>query len=102
MVVAVIGDIIVASSYCSHAQIIAENNSLVKWKLSNSERSPCAQAPKKEAASIPMAKGQGFYAAFNNRAIGPQRSFLSFCLNSVKTSQFILNTIYFLKGVYSN
>ena len=63
---AYIGDIIIASSYCSHAQIIAENNSLVKWKLSSSERYPCAQSPKKEAADIPMAKGQGFYAAFDN------------------------------------
>jgi hypothetical protein len=72
MVVTIIGDIFVASSYCSHAYIIAENNSLVKWKLANGEKYPSAQAPKKEAASIPMPEGLGFYAALDK---------LFFCTN---------------------
>jgi hypothetical protein len=62
VVVAIIGDIIVASSYCSHAQSIAENSNLVKGKLLVLEGGPCAQAPNKELAYIPMSEGQGFYA----------------------------------------
>ncbi len=52
VVVAIIGDIIVASSYCSHAQSIAENSNLAKGKLLVLEGCPYAQAPNKERPYI--------------------------------------------------
>jgi hypothetical protein len=65
VVMAIIGNSFVASHYCSHAQIIAENSNFVKGKLLVREGCPSAPSPNKELASIPISEGKGFYAMFD-------------------------------------